>query len=129
MAGVNAQQRAKAGGDDAASNEMSTPSANANFNRARTMKEVLAAKSMQLDYRKKCGELVEKDRVIGEVIGGAVAIRQVLERLPNRLSERLAAETDPERCHAVLTEEIEAAFIELTVFCERMATQHGQETA
>lgn len=127
---VNQQQRANHNSERSdkpnAENSPAAPSANANFMRARTMREALAAKTAQLEYRKRCGELVIKQAVNKEVTDAAGIIRQSLERLPNRLAERVAAESSADRCRALLVEEMDAALIELTALCERMAAEQQE---
>jgi hypothetical protein len=59
------------------------------------------------------GSLVERDRVETALTGLAAQVRANFERLPDKLAELVAAETDPHRCHALLTAEIDLVLEDL----------------
>jgi phage terminase Nu1 subunit (DNA packaging protein) len=59
------------------------------------------------------GALVERDRVESVLTAVAAQVRANFERLPDKLAELVAAETDPHRCHALLTAEIDLVLEDL----------------
>lgn len=77
------------------------------FHLARARRETHEANMAELKEQKIRGELVEALAVKRAITGNAVATRQALERLPDRLSTMLAAETDPAKIHALLTQELD----------------------
>lgn len=77
------------------------------FHIARARRETHEANMAELKEQKIRGELVEALAVKRAITGNAVATRQALERLPDRLSTMLAAETDPAKIHALLTQELD----------------------
>jgi phage terminase Nu1 subunit (DNA packaging protein) len=87
------------------------------------MEKIFDAKIAQLDYKERCGELVDAHAVAKVVTDAASIIQTSLERIPDRLAERVAAESNPADCHALLTAEMDAALAELTALCDRMAAQ------
>lgn len=121
MGAVNQQQReqaqeAAAGPSDAPADSeaaAAAPSANATFMRARTMGAALDAKMKQLDYRQRCGELVEARQIKQSLVSAIVIVRNALARIPDRLADRLAAERDAKRCYALMNEEIELLLSDL----------------
>lgn len=124
MGAVNEQQRER--GRAAASFEgpdsegaSAAPSANATYMRARTMREALAAKTAQLDYRIRCGELVDARQLKQSLIEAIVIVRNALARIPDRLADRLAAERDAKRCYSLMNEEIELLLGDLETECDR----------
>ena len=62
---------------------------------------------VELDNEKELGNLVSADETSRAIVGAAVHIRNALERIPNKLAARIAAESDPEVIHAWIAEEIE----------------------
>jgi hypothetical protein len=128
---VNQRQRANHQGEDAKeedegeSEPLGTPppSANVNFMRARTMREVLAAKTAQLEYKKLLAQVVNAQDIYKAATDAAAKVRQSLEQLPDKLAERLGAESDAAQCHKLLTEEIDLALGDLADLCERFATK------
>lgn len=117
-------KNAPEGSSNAPEGSNNAPSANANFMRARTMREVLAAKRAQVEFKRFCGDLIDVQIAIKKVTDAAVIIRTSLEGLPDRLAKRVAAESDENKCHAILIKEIDVALDELATLCDRMAAEH-----
>lgn len=67
----------------------------------------------ELRERQALGDLVEVARVMRAVTSRAAMARSALERIPDKLSERLVASTDVVQCHALLTAEIDQVLAEL----------------
>jgi phage terminase Nu1 subunit (DNA packaging protein) len=59
------------------------------------------------------GDLVERKRVESALVGIAAQVRANFERLPDKLAEVLAAETDAHQAHALLTAEIDLVLEDL----------------
>jgi phage terminase Nu1 subunit (DNA packaging protein) len=103
--------------DDA---EPRAPSNNLSYMRAKTMREAFNAKIAELEYKERKGELRDSQSVRKAITDSAVVIRSALELIPDKLSIRMAAESDPEKCHTLLTSEIDQTLAELTALCDRM---------
>ena len=96
---------------------------------AETMKEVVAgfydlqeerarrehheANLAELKQRQLMGELVEVARVRRAVTTWAAMARAAFEKVPDKLAERVAAETEAQNCHALLTAEIDLILADL----------------
>lgn len=80
---------------------------------ARTLREATEARMAQLRLRVMAGELVDADRVRRVATTLAATVRSGLERIPDKLADRLAAMTDPSECHAVLAQEIDQVLADL----------------
>lgn len=87
---------------------------NARFLRARADREVAEAARAEFLTRKLGGELVEV-AAISKLLGTASAqIRHGLERIPDRLSALLAAESDADRIHQMLQAALDEVLDELS---------------
>ena len=75
--------------------------------RARLEKERALAGLRTLEWHRRRGELVEVDRVRSGMTSLGAAVREALQRLPDRLADELAAETNAHRVHSRLTVEID----------------------
>ena len=62
----------------------------------------------RLSVTKRAGELVEVRKVQQEAVNQARLLRNALLNIPDRLSDILAAESDPRAVHAILLDEIRA---------------------
>jgi phage terminase Nu1 subunit (DNA packaging protein) len=122
MAGVNQRQHER---DDNASNEAASKesASGISFMKAKTMREAFNAKIAQLDYQERRGELIEAEGVNKTITDAAAIIRAAMERIPDKLASRVAAEPDAQRCHALLTGEVDSVLQELTSLCDRIAQQ------
>ena len=89
--------------------DLETENAETLFRNARALKEKAAAMQAKADYEKSIGSLVERVEVDRDFTKIATIIRSAFERLPDFLSAELAAESDPNRIRAMLSEEIEDA--------------------
>lgn len=83
---------------------------------SRVKLEYFKAAAAEVSYRKEIGELVEAARVRREAFESARALREAILSVPDRLASELAAETDPNRVHARITEELAIA---LTAVADR----------
>lgn len=82
--------------------------------RARAKRETHEANLAELRERQALGELVEADRVRRAVSSLAAMVRSAFERIPDKLADRLAANADPQACHALLTGEIDLVLADLS---------------
>ena len=92
------------------SDELEIPS----FNESRAKSEHFRAELARLDLETKEQQLVEVARVQREAFTAARAVRDALGNIPDRVSNQLAAESDPVVIHQTLTEEIRKALETLT---------------
>lgn len=81
---------------------------------ARTREKEFQAKQAELNYLERVGELVSAADVRGEQIEIYRELRDKLEQLPARVSQKLAAETDPQRIEHALSTEIRITLNELS---------------
>jgi phage terminase Nu1 subunit (DNA packaging protein) len=84
------------------------------FNESRAKSEHFRAELARLDLEVKEDQLVEVSRVQREAFSAARAVRDALSNIPDRVSNQMAAETDPVVIHQTLTEEIRKALESLT---------------
>lgn len=84
------------------------------FNESRAKSEHFKAELARLDLETKEQQLVEVARVQREAFTAARAVRDALGNIPDRVSNQLAAESDPVVIHQTLTEEIRKALETLT---------------
>jgi phage gp36-like protein len=96
-------------------------SGNISYMKAKTMREAFNAKIAELEYKERKGELRDSQSVRKTITDAAVLIRSALERIPDKLANRVAAESDPDVCYTMLTEEVDQSLAELAALCERMA--------
>ena len=92
------------------SDELEIPS----FNESRAKSEHFRAELARLDLEVKEQQLVEVARVQREAFTAARAVRDALGNISDRVSNQLAAESDPVVIHQTLTEEIRKALETLT---------------
>lgn len=102
-----------AGGDAAGGPEASDDKI-VSFNDAKTRKEFYQAKQAELDYLERAGDLVAVKDVRRGAFHSGRLLRDALMNIPDRLSQSLAANTDPDRIHEILTEEISGALNDFT---------------
>jgi phage terminase Nu1 subunit (DNA packaging protein) len=84
------------------------------FNESRAKSEHFRAELARLDLEVKEDQLVEASRVKREAFSAARAVRDALGNIPDRVSNQMAAESDPVIIHQTLTEEIRKALETLT---------------
>lgn len=80
----------------------------ATYQESRAKKEKYLALQAKVDYEKSIGDLAERAEVERDWSAVAVILRTSLERIPESMSAELAAETDENRIHAMLVEQIES---------------------
>lgn len=80
---------------------------------ARAKREHHEANLAELKERQALGELVEAQRVTRAVTSWAAMARAAFEKVPDKVSERMAATPDPQECHALLTAEIDMVLADL----------------
>jgi phage terminase Nu1 subunit (DNA packaging protein) len=83
------------------------------INVSRAKREHHEANLAELKERQVLGELVDASRVRRVVTSWAAMARSALEKMPDKLSDRLAAETDPVACHALITSEMDLVLADL----------------
>lgn len=94
----------------------------ASYSEARAERERAQAALAQLDLAAKLGQVVLADTVAKGAAAAARATRDALLSIPDRVAALVAAETDPARVHAILSNELRQA---LHGLAERLAAQPG----
>ncbi|MDF0673240.1 MAG: hypothetical protein P0120_02700 [Nitrospira sp.] len=79
------------------------------FSEAQTKERVFRAKLSELEFLTRTGQLVGKEQVKTDAFRLGRMIRDAMLNLPYRLAGVIAAETDPEKIHDLLTKEIRQA--------------------
>lgn len=92
---------------------------------ARAKRETHEANIAEMKERQYAGELVELQAVEKANADIFVQTRNALERIPDKLAERLAAESDPFACRELLTTEIEQTLTDLATALATLADQLG----
>lgn len=80
---------------------------------ARTLRETAEARMAQLRLRVMANQLVEVSRVRLVVTKLAAMARSAFEKIPDKVSERVAASSDAQECHALLCAEIDLVLADL----------------
>jgi len=96
--------------DRVSSADMEIPS----FNESKAKSEHFRAELARLEFETKEEELVEASRVEREAFTVARSVRDALNTIPDRVSNQLAAESDPVIIHQYLSEEIRKVLERLT---------------
>ena len=81
---------------------------------AKARKEDYLAKIRELDYLERMGKLVDAKVVEDAAFQKAREIRDAFLIIPDRIAAILAKESDPARCHEIMTKEIEAILKKLS---------------
>jgi phage terminase Nu1 subunit (DNA packaging protein) len=81
--------------------------------KSRIKTEVERGKLAELDRKRREGELVERSAVEEAAFASARRIRDALLNIPGRVASLYAAETDPQKIHQNLEDEIRNVLIEL----------------
>jgi len=84
------------------------------YAQSRAMKEIYAAKNEQLKYEERSGNLCKTEDVVKAVKEKTKLTRDYLLNLPDKLAPILAAETDLDEIHKLLTTEINNALTNLS---------------
>ncbi|MEO5811563.1 MAG: hypothetical protein ABIU96_04005 [Rhodanobacter sp.] len=86
--------------------ELPTLGDSAAYKGAATRERMAKARLAELELAEKSGNLVRRDEVEAAVFGLARQAQDALVSIADRLSTQLAAEADPSRVHALLSEEV-----------------------
>lgn len=107
-------------GQGAAANEPAAPLSRViyDFESARAKRETHAANIAEMEERKRAGELCETSAVLMTMTTIGSNFRTALERVADKLADRVAAETDPHACHQIIGAEISQALEQLAKDCE-----------
>jgi phage terminase Nu1 subunit (DNA packaging protein) len=81
--------------------------------KSRIKTEVERGKLAELDRRRREGELVERSEIEGAAFSNARRVRDALMNIPARVASLYAAETDPQKIHQNLEDEIRTVLIDL----------------
>lgn len=102
------------------------------FESARAKRETHAANIAEMEERKRAGELCETSAVLMTMTTIGSNFRTALERVADKLADRVAAEADPHACHQIISAEITQALEQLAKDCEAasrdlVGVSHGRE--
>lgn len=127
-------QHAAACGDAEQSAQPPAPLARViyDFESARAKRETHAANIAEMEERKRAGELCETAAVMMTMTTIGSSFRIALERVADKLADRVAAEADPHACHQIISAEITQALAQLAKDCEDAGRdltrdRHGRE--
>jgi phage terminase Nu1 subunit (DNA packaging protein) len=81
--------------------------------KSRIKTEVERGKLAELDRKQREGELVERSDVEEAAFSNARRVRDALMNIPARIASLYAAETDPQKIHQNLEDEIRTVLIDL----------------
>lgn len=81
--------------------------------KSRIKTEVERGKLAELDRRRREGELVERSEIEQAAFSNARRVRDALMNIPARVASLYAAETDPQKIHQNLEDEIRNVLIDL----------------
>lgn len=84
------------------------------YAQSRSIKEAFAAKTAQIDYEKKAGNLCRTEDVSRAAKDMARITRDYLLNMPGKLAPLLAAETDVNEVHKIIEDEIHNALTNLS---------------
>jgi phage terminase Nu1 subunit (DNA packaging protein) len=87
--------------------------------KSRIKTEVERGKLAELDRKQREGELVERSEVEEAAFSNARRVRDALMNIPARVASLYAAETDPQKIHQNLEDEIRTVLIDLIDETER----------
>jgi hypothetical protein len=79
------------------------------YSRARAIRESYLARLAKIEFEEKTGKLVSRDEVQVAAFTRARMVRDNLLNIPDRLAATLAAESDVDKVHRLLTDEIRMA--------------------
>lgn len=88
------------------------------FEAARAKRETHAANIAEMEERKRAGELCETSSVLMTMTMIGSNFRTALERVADKLADRVASESDPHACHQIISGEIVQALEQLVKDCE-----------
>lgn len=91
------------------------------FEAARAKRETHAANIAEMEERRRAGELCETSAVLMTMTTIGSNFRTALERVADKLADRVAAEPDAHACHQIISAEIIQALDELVKDCEASA--------
>ena len=105
------QRRAKSAAAPVQSFE--APAAGLDYFRARAIRESYLARLAKIEFEERTAKLVSRDEVQVAAFTRGRTVRDNLLNIPDRLAATLAAETDVDRIHHLLSVEIRRALEEL----------------
>jgi hypothetical protein len=89
------------------------PAAGIDYFRARAIRESYLARLAKIEFEERTAKLVSRDEVQVAAFTNGRTVRDNLLNIPDRLAATLAAETDADRVHHILSAEIRKALEEL----------------
>lgn len=81
---------------------------------ARALREEFKARQEHLDYQRRKGELIPRTDVDAAAFECARILREQISSIPDRICAELAAETDPQKVHFVLSEALNKILADLS---------------
>lgn len=81
---------------------------------ARSLREEFKARQEHLDYQRRKGELIPRSEVDASAFECARILRERMNAIPERISAELAAESDVQKVHFILSEAITKELMDLS---------------
>lgn len=106
-----AERAAKANGDD---EQPKTDRVGSTFSQAKAVRERYNAMLAKVEYEQRIGELVSAKEVRRAAEEFGAALRRRWENLADSLAAVCAAESDPARVHALISDEVEQTLLDLS---------------
>ena len=79
------------------------------YTKARAVREHYQARLAKIEYEERVGKLVSRDEIQVAAFNKFRQFRDQLLNIPERVTAMLAAESEPAKVHAILSEEIRRA--------------------
>lgn len=117
--------------DDGANGDTSHDLDEADLLKAKTEKEILQVKLLELDFKEKTGELISAEKAKKEGFKIGRLLRDAVLNVPSQICNELAAETDPFKVHnklsLALTKALEAMVVEAQKIEEAVEDQQEED--
>jgi hypothetical protein len=79
------------------------------YTRARAARELYQVRLLKLQYEREVGKLVSKEEMQTAAFNTYRQFREQILNIPDRIAALVAAESDPKKCHELLTAELRRA--------------------
>jgi transcriptional regulator with XRE-family HTH domain len=97
---------------------------------AKTRREQAEASLAELKLRQQAGELIDAGKAFKAITDAATLIQSSIERVADKLAERVAAEADPDACHRIIKTECDAILADTSAAVRSLREHlHGEAAA
>ena len=95
--------------------------------KAKTDKERMQAKILELEFKEKTGELISAERAKKDAFKLGRLTRDAVLNVPNQICDELAAESDPFQIHHKLTVALTRALDDLVKLASETSSEHAED--